>query len=347
MELLIYNTSRELTGVLESIEYFKWTRRYSKAGSFVIKAIGSSENAALLQIGNYVWKNDDQEIGMIEHLELSQTDKEMITVSGRFVTALLDRRIIWGTEFLNGDIGACIGQMIDHHLVHPTDPARQVDFVSFTSPSFGIPVHNQVSYKNLYEVVTDLCDAADVGIRTVFTPQTGAMVISLYQGVMTQAVFSREYENLISQTFIHNIAESRDTVVVAGEGDGEERMLVSIDGASGEDRREIFVDARDLQSENFPDNYEQVLLFRGQSKLAEYAEVKTFDAEVNMRGNLIYKTDFDLGSIVTVQSRRWGVSLQTRITEITESYDQSGLSIDVVFGRGMLTLTERLKGKVI
>ncbi|GHU76997.1 hypothetical protein AGMMS49992_23700 [Clostridia bacterium] len=343
MELLIYNTSRQLTGVLESIEYFKWTRRYSKAGSFVIKAIGSSENAALLQIGNYVWKNDDQEIGMIEHLELSQTDKEMITVSGRFATAILDRRIIWGTEYLNGDVGMCIGQLVDNHLVNPFDPNRQVEFVSFASPSFGVPVHSQVSYKNLYEVVTDLCDAADVGIRTTFIPQTGAMVISLYQGGMTQAVFSREYENLISQTFIHNITESRDTVVVAGEGDGEERMLVNIDGASGEDRREMFVDARDLQSENFPDNYEEALLFRGQSKLVEFGEVMSFDGEVNVRSSLQYKVDFDLGSIVTVQAKRWGMAMQARITEITESYDANGASIDVVFGRGMLTLIERLR----
>ncbi|GHU81057.1 hypothetical protein AGMMS49992_34210 [Clostridia bacterium] len=35
--------------------------------------------------------------------------------------------------------------------------------------------------------------------------------------------------------------------------------------------------------------------------------------------------------------------MQTRITEITESYDASGLSIDAVFGRGMLTFVQRLK----
>jgi hypothetical protein len=344
MEIFVYNHDRQLAGIIESYEYFKWTRRYSTAGSFVLKAVGAPENAALLQIGCYIKKNDDQEIAMIEHIEYNQTDKEMITASGRFATAMLDRRIIWGTETLNGDLGACVGKLINNHLIAPTDPARRIDFVSFISPSFNIPIHSQVSYKNLYDAVTELCDTADVGIRTTFAPETGTLTMSLYQGELTQAVFSREYENLVSQTFTSNIANYRNTVVVAGEGDGQDRTLVSIVGESGESRREIFIDARDLQSENFPDNYEEALLLRGQSKLIEHTPVLTFDAEINNHGNLQYKADYDLGSIVTIQARRWGVSLQTRITEITESFDASGFSIDIALGRGMLTLSQRLRG---
>ena len=281
---------------------------------------------------------------MIEHIEITQTDKEMITASGRFATALLDRRIIWGTEVLNGDIGSCVSQLITNHMINPIDPARCIDYISYSTSSLGIPVHSQVSYKNLLDTITDLCDAADVGIRTTFDPISGNMEMSLYQGSPTQAVFSREFENLISQSYIHNVADARDTVLVAGEGEGDERMLVSIIGASGEARREMYVDARDLRSDDFGDDYAAALAYRGQTKLADHAAIRSFDAEINARGNLIYKTDFDLGSIVTVQARPWGVSLQTRITEITESYDESGMSIDCVFGRGVLTLSQRLKG---
>jgi hypothetical protein len=73
---------------------------------------------------------------------------------------------------------------------------------------------------------------------------------------------------------------------------------------------------------------------------------ESLDAEVSTHGNLVYKQDYDLGSMVTVHARRWGVAMQTRITEITESYDAAGLSLDVVFGCGAITLAQRLKGGI-
>jgi hypothetical protein len=343
MQIYIYGNNRQLVGVVESVEYFRWTRRYSAPGSFELKAIGSADNAALLQIGSYVYKTDDQELGLIERIELNQDEKETITASGRFATALLDRRIIWGTEILNGDISASVQQLVTNHMISPTNTDRAIPFISFSAASLGIAVKTQVSYQNLLDTVSVLCDAADVGIRTTFAPQTGALAMTLYQGGTTQAVFAREYENLISQNFAQSVTDYADTALVGGQGEGADRVLVTINGASGEARREIFVDARDLSSDDFPNDYTAALLFRGQTKLAEHAMTNALDAEINARGNLVYKTDYDLGQIVTVHARRWGVSLTTRITEITESYDENGLSLDIVFGRGLLTLAQKLK----
>ena len=345
MYIIIYilDKARQLTGLIESFQYFRWTRRYSRPGSFEIKAIGSRDNAALLQIGNYIWKHDDQEIGIIERIELHQDEKETITASGRFATALLDRRIIWGTEVLSGEISSCIEQLLNNHLISPVNENRAIPYISFNAAPLGISVKTQTSYRNLLDVVTDICDASDVGIRTVFTPQTGNLTISLYQGRTTQTVFAREYENLISQKYIKSITDYAETALIGGQGEGDERVLAAIEGASGEDRREMFVDARDLNPEDFPNEYEAALLYRGQAKLTEHGIMNTLDAGINPRGNLVYKTDYDLGQIVTVHARRWGVSLSTRITEITESYDENGLSLDIVFGRGLVTLGQKLK----
>jgi hypothetical protein len=52
MELYIYNSNRELAGIVESFEYLRWTRRYSQCGSFELKAIATPENTALLKTGN-------------------------------------------------------------------------------------------------------------------------------------------------------------------------------------------------------------------------------------------------------------------------------------------------------
>ena len=346
MELYIFNEDREMSGIIEAYEYLRWTRRYSRCGSFELKAIATDEKIALLQIGNILCKNDDEEAGLIEYRELTMREQEYITVSGRFATSFMARRIVWGTEILTGDLSAGISQLINHHLIAPVEFDRDISGIEFTPESMGIAVNTQISYKNLMDAVTELCEASDVGIKTIFDPATGIFTAQLYIGAVTQAVFSKEYENIIEQIFSHSVAGYANTALVGGEGEGSERIFVTIGGGSGLERYEIYVDAKDLREEDFPIDYTAALLFRGNAKLAEQAMVKSFDATINQYGNLKYKVDFNLGDMIQAVSKRWGVSMTARITEIEESYDLSGMSLGVTFGKPLLTLAQKLKNQL-
>jgi len=72
---------------VEAFEYLRWTRRYSHCGRFAPKAIATPNHTELLRIGHYLWKNDDEESGLIEFRELAAPDKETIQVNGRFATS--------------------------------------------------------------------------------------------------------------------------------------------------------------------------------------------------------------------------------------------------------------------
>ncbi|MGI5907556.1 MAG: siphovirus ReqiPepy6 Gp37-like family protein [Christensenellales bacterium] len=343
MQLYIYSSSRELMGIVESFEYLRWTRRYSQCGSFELKAIATPENTALLKEGNIIWKNDDEEAGIVEHLELSHTEQEFITASGRFATSFLSRRIVWGTEKLSGDISVCALQLINNNLISPTDVSRQITGISFSSPNLGIPVSTQISHRSLMDAVTGLCASSDIGIKTVFAPATGIFTVTLYNGANSQAVFSKEYENLTEQIYTESAADYANTALIGGEGEGASRTFVAITSGSGETRREIFVDAKDLRAEDFETDYIETLTFRGQSKLNEQAMRYSFDTSVNPHGNLTYKVDFDLGNTVKVISKTWGVSMTTRITEVEETYDADGQSISVVFGKAEITIAQKIR----
>jgi hypothetical protein len=343
VELYIFDSNRELAGIVKSFEYLRWTRRYSQCGSFEIKAIATPENTALLKEGNILWKNDDEEAGIIEHLELSQTEQEIITASGRFATSFLSRRIVWGTEKLSGDLSVCALQLLNNNLISPTDTARQITGISFSSPNLGVPVSTQISHRNLMDAVTGLCVSSDVGIKTVFTPATGIFTVTLYNGANSQAVFSKEYENLTEQIYTESAADYANTALIGGEGEGADRTFVAITSGSGETRREIFVDAKDLRAEDFETDYIETLTFRGQSKLNEQAMRYSFDTSVNPHGNLTYKVDFDLGQTVKVISKAWGVSMTTRITEVEETYDADSQSISVVFGKAEITIAQKIR----
>jgi len=340
----VYGNTRQLVGIVESFEYLRWTRRYSQCGAFELKAIATPDNIALLTLGNLLWKSDDEEVGIIEHLEMNQADKETITVSGRFATSFLARRIVWGTETISGDLSACALQLINNHMIAPSDTNRQITGIAFTSPILGVTVNTQVTYKNLMDTITGLCDVSDMGIKTVFDPSTGNLTVTLYSGAVSQAVFSREYENLTTQIYTQSAIDYANAALIGGEGEGASRVLASIADTNGESRREVFVDAKDLRQEDFGTGYTNALLFRGQNRLSELSMAHSFDAEVNPHGNLRYRVDFDLGQVVTVLSKKWGVTLAARITEIEESYDASGQSLNIVFGKGALSLLQKLKG---
>jgi len=342
MELYVFDKTRILSGIVESFEYFRWTRRYSRCGSFELKAVATDENLALLKIGNILWKSDDEEAGLIEFVELTMHEQEFIVASGRFATGFLSRRIVWETQTLSGDLGIAVGQLITANLINPSDPARIIDGITYTPAVLGAAVNTQISYKNLMDAVTDLCDAADVGIKTVFNTSTGTFTIIPYLGGDSHAVFSKEYENIIDQVFTHSVDDFASFALVGGEGEGSDRTIVPVGCGEGENRYETFVDARDLQSADFPGTYTDALKFRGQQRLSEMAMVQAFDATINQHGNLAYKIDFDIGSNIQAISKRWGVILNARITEIEESYDRVGMSLGVTFGKPILTLGERL-----
>jgi hypothetical protein len=346
MQIYVLNQSRNLAGIIESFEYFRWTRRYSQCGGFELKAVATPENIALLQIGNYLWKNDDSECGIIESLNMTMSEKEIIIVSGRFATSILSRRIIWGRETLSGDLVPQIRGLIQRHLTTQATTARRIDFLDVSDQTPYQVISEQVSYRNLLEVICDLCESQQTGLKTQYSPATKRFTVVFYKPGASQAVFSKEYENLIDQAYTESVSETANIALVGGEGEGADRVLLTIDtgGSTGESRREIFVDAKDLQSEELGTGYTAALTFRGQSALAELAPVRSFDAAVNPHGNLRYKMDYDLGQSVTVISKKWGVTLNARITEIEESYDVSGQSLNITFGKGVLTLFQKLKG---
>jgi hypothetical protein len=207
----------------------------------------------------------------------------------------------------------------------------------------------------VFETVKLWCETADAGFRTVFDNERKIFTFELYRGRKTSCIFAKEFENLLSAQYTESVADFSNAALVKGEGEGGERAAVTVFGGdgkepSGKDRFELYVDAKDLQSEQGEDtppipeaDYRELLIFRGMEKLAQRAHVLSFDAAVNTHGNLRYKADFDLGDTVKVQSKEWGAELDAQITEITEFTDGEGVSLDLVFGNSLLTLTQKLR----
>lgn len=76
--------------------------------------------------------------------------------------------------------------------------------------------------------------------------------------------------------------------------------------------------------------YNVYLLNRGYEKLAEYGTEISFEGSVEPNTTFKYKEDYFLGDLVTVENE-YGISVDARIVEIIEIYDENGTSVEPKF----------------
>ena len=101
----IRDTSRELIGIIDTANSIIWSSKYYSVGSFEVYASATAENLAMLKEGYYVTRPNNFEVGIIEHLEITENveDGRMIIASGRFAKSLFDRRITYKRTYVEGE----------------------------------------------------------------------------------------------------------------------------------------------------------------------------------------------------------------------------------------------------
>lgn len=94
------------------------------------------------------------------------------------------------------------------------------------------------------------------------------------------------------------------------------------------------MDARDVQKDDdmTAAEYKGILQQRGNEKLAEYGIIEAMEAQTKPFVNFKYREDYDLGDIVTVEKKMWGIKMDKRITEIQEIFENGGFDIVPTFG---------------
>lgn len=324
------------------------------------------EKLNLLKKGNIIWKQGDLEAGYIQYRNLHQdeTGKEVLIVRGKFLTNYLNQRIIWDRKTISNTNENIIRELISENCINVLQIDRKIPLLQLGQlKNYPGSSDKQYSYKNVLEAIEEIAEVSELGFKTDINLSNKKLIFDIYKGINrtagqninAPAIFSEEFENIIEQEYIDSDIDYKNTALIAGEGEGAEREKVSIEARQGLDRHELYVDARDLQStktindEEVPipiAEYRQILADRGYSKLDEHKKIETFDSKINLKSNLEYKTDFDLGDEVTITSKKWGITIDTRITEIEEVYEEKGLEVNIVFGNNIPTLIDKIKREV-
>lgn len=347
MDITVLDTNFNPVAIVDTYESFIWTDRYYKYGDFELYTAVDSQIVDIMQLDRYL-KIDGSEHMMIIEKDLIESDLEegnRITVSGRSLESILDRRIVWGQRILNGNLQSAIKTLITEAIISPSISDRKISnfiFENSTDPAVtNLTIRAQYTGDNLYDVIQAICEDANLGFKVTLN-DSNQFVFKLYAGTdrsynqstVPFVIFSDQFDNLINSNFVKNRAPLKNVTLIGGEGEGSERRYTTVGSASGLSRRELFTDARDISSKTddatlSAAEYNAQLQQRGREKLTENVEIVYMDGEVDT-SMYQYGVDYFNGDIVQLRDA-YGNENSARILEMITSEDKDKISVYPTF----------------
>lgn len=339
--------------VVDVYSSLQWTRKYYECGDFELHA--PIAFCDVLRNGKYVHRGDAEETGMIEEFgyDLNSGGEESVYVKGRFLNALLENRVADTMKTVRGSAEVVMRTLVDAYAINPADSARRIEKLEMGAlKGIGAYVEAQLQGEDLHTYFEQLCAEQELSFLVRYDFYGDKLIFDVWQGKdrsdtqteNSMAVFSREFENISSESYVLNLEKYKNFAYVAGgEDDAPVIETVSV-MAAGEERREMYVDAGNVkQKDDSGDpiseaDYRALLRQRGLEKLKEQGAAESVDTEIHPYGNLAYKKDFDLGDLCIVQNPRIGYQAAQRITEVKETYENGSARIDAVFGTEKMTI---------
>lgn len=345
MEIRVYNPQLQLIGIIDNYVSLIWNRKYSAAGNFELHVPITADNVNYLQIENIIAYPGAIEAGVIEDIRLEESaGKSDFAVKGRFLESYLDRRLIYGlgmaTYNFSGYLETAMRTLITNAAAIPLLELGELQGYSDT-------VTFQATYQNLLKYESKLADSVGWGFRCVPDFVDKKIVFEIYKGLdhsenqsdRIRVVFSEGFNNLNGAQYTENDQLLKTVCYVGGQGDGDDRTWVTVGDttATGLALREVKLDATDINPNNLtPAQYEDKLRQRGDELLKNSdILIQSFECEAIPNGNFIYKTHYDLGDIVTLKKDSWGLSMDLRITEMTEIYERNKTIVTPTFGNAL------------
>lgn len=357
-------------GEVNQFDSLIWPDKYNGYASFELWAPITEENTEYFRQGNILWCGGDN-AAMIEIVKpaINEDGQKKYDIKGRTLEMLLTTRIVWGTySAINKQVSTVMYELVNENCVNPTDVRRKIPFLELADDEmFGGNITCQKTGGEVYDTLFNLASNADIGFDVLFRPKEKKLIFkvtcgvdrTIGQDVVDPVEFSTELENILSSSYYTNNQDLKTVALVAGEDSesGRKKEISGNNGISGFGRRELYVDARDLQSELTDasgntivlsdEEYSNTLVQRGDEKLSACQIVESFEAQVRVVGNVQYEfgVDYKKGDKVTVRDEQLGVMVSARITEVEEDID-SKYSLVLTFGYSSLTILQKVKQQI-
>ncbi|MFU0790642.1 MAG: hypothetical protein ACFWT6_11885 [Virgibacillus proomii] len=370
----IYNRFLDLKSEIDSYQSLQYGRSYHGVASFELHINRYMHEAQKINKGDIIALDKQaNKAGIILTKEIVLDEKgresENFKLTGYTLDGLMSRRITvppshTGYDRKSGNAETVMKHYVYNHFINPASRSRIMPHLE-VAPNYnrGDYIEWESRLKNVAEELENISIKSGLGWGIFANFKTKKLIFDVIEAKdLTQdnpfgnnpVFFSPEFETIKSQSFIDSDNDLKTVGYVGGQGEGVERKIVTIGNKTGWDRIEIFIDARDVGTEDeesekelTDEEIEQQLIERGKSKMAEMENIRSLEAEILTPVKDItpfqYEKDFDLGDIVQVVNKSWGLEMTAPITEFKEIHEPGGFRLEATFGRSVPLFTDKIK----
>ena len=356
MNILILDTDLQQISIISSFKSLVFNRCFNSAGSFEIAVNMNAINAEELKPDRIIYL-DPNRCGMIEKVEVSQSENssnEIIIAKGIEMKDLIGRRVIVPPagsekeEYISVTTEGIVRGLLSNHIISPTDTARTVSIFELGSArGIGSSRDYSARYKALdtevYQLLSDdglgLAYSVDLTLKKVYLTVNEGIDRTAGQTTNPTAIIALKLGTADKNIILHDRQSYKNIVYAGGQGEGVEREVMTLPSASQSEgilRRELFLDARDVETQG-------ELISRGNTKLSEL----NFIFQVNSTANKSTDIEYDLGDKVTILDYRTNAHEDLQLTGITDTYyGGSPPQKSLVFGRAPLSIAQAINSRL-
>lgn len=325
MNLSLYDSQMERIAIIEA-RYVScmWSEGYNTTQPFTLELQETEEYKKKVKPDCYVGRDDRKALMVIKTVK---SEDGRIVASGKQANRCLDDVCFEGTIKAGSNLAQAIKSAYDS--------GDGYEGFVFAEPDLDITYDHQISNKSILLLCETMCQDTDTGFRVVRNGKT--LTVEFYRPEADpNLILANHYGNMKVDEITLSTENKKNYAIVLGEGEGEERFRVYVDLSGGEQKRAMFVDARDIlrEADEDDDSYGQKLYARGIEQLL--TKQGTWECALTPLAQE-FGTRYDLGDVVTVLLRDYGLKIQSRIQRFTQQSQNN--KIDTVVEVGNITIT--------
>ena len=371
LDLQVLDLELNLLGAVTELKSLLWPKNYSGYASFELWAPITEKNKELLKEDRILWDSDSDTACIIEIIDSQKLEDNtlLMNIKGRTLEKILEDRIVWGTYSASNERpNDTVKNLIIQNCIEPVDKNRKIPFLEIGNCSLTNEL-NKKSYQktggNLYDAIKEKLDVYNLGFEIQLDVVNKKLFFNILESIDRTigneynndvVLFSSDLEDILQSNYYMNKTEYKNVALVSGEvleSGGTRKVIAGDTIASGFERREKWVDARDIQSTMTTDDGETIelseeevnerLYARGEEKLSENRKSESYSAAIRNFGttNYIYGEDYKVGDWVTIIDERLGVTLNAQISGIEEKFENK-YDLTIMFGYDTMSLSKKV-----
>lgn len=373
MLIYILDDNMKKIDLLRKYTFVQYVNKFRDIGTFTVHAQLVDENLYILdRTKDYFILFDNEVFGKIEAIKESDDFEyeKTIEITGRLAKYILTKRVINGTIKYKGNTAGYIKALIEREFVQTANTKRKINItVEYENPTRLQAVCSVIERAQtggyIWDEIKTYLEQDKLGLSIVPVVNKKHTVdgkdtnISQWKAIISAGedrrqfntaknevlLFSKSLSNIARTDYEKNVTEYRGTAYIAGEGEGGSRKWYEKhrpgeETKVGWNRNELWIDARDIQSEKEgsteenPDyltdeEYEALIDQRVEEKFSEVEKSESYSATMAKDKRLVYGKNVSLGDWGTVRDEQLGIIIDAQIIEATVSEQDSQRIIDL------------------